>query len=598
MSNPFDIVSAELMDPKEVAAEFVRDHTEYSKLAAYSHTVVWGSRGSGKSMHFKFMEPRAQAWRKDLSLNGNVHEYLKQPGAFLGIYVNCRDGILNREELRRVGNLPKVDMDFLHIIFNRYMASVILLKMCTTISEQLPLVVASTVKRDGLPEWAKILISEREFKFGVLIERVKEFSKSIIEKLGKLIDDHFLCSPKPPRRENFPQEAPRLNPDVIDFLEYVRASIGIMVPFFLLFDEANELSAIHQLCIASLIGHRSQKTLCVKVASQRHGYRRGQSLEGQVDETHDYTSLDLDELYTSHQEAYYGRLKAIGNWRLHNAGIRKDIAEYLPANSAELKALEKAKNIAAKRYAAIPIEKRPLDKLNFIKKYAPAIIYQEILSHKARKSYAGFDNLVHLSSGIVRSFLDCCSRMYTRYTEKNPGQEPESIPISIQDTIIREYADEFIQAQILDKIEELDPRSKEYKELQQLRNLLLGLGTLFRARLMDKDSREPRIISISLKDQADDELKRVLDLAEREAFLHYKWYRSKRGDHNLQCYVLNRRLCPHFNLDASGFQGRLEVSADELKQSITDPKGFSNRILRRRSRAGENATNQIGLFEW
>ena len=85
------------MDFKDVACEFVRDHTEYAKLAAYAHTIVWGSRGSGKSMHFRFLEPSAQAWRADLGLAGDVEKYSKLKDAFIGIYINCRDGILNRQ---------------------------------------------------------------------------------------------------------------------------------------------------------------------------------------------------------------------------------------------------------------------------------------------------------------------------------------------------------------------------------------------------------------------------------------------------------------------------------------------------------------------
>jgi hypothetical protein len=478
------------------------------------------------------------------------------------------------------------------------MASVILLKMCGTLFEQLSWTRTLQVDPDGIPEWAARLTPKKEATLGDFLQTLKADCQGNIETLGTLIDLHFLTLPNPPPRQSFPQNAPRLLPDSVDFLEFVRKAAGIKVPFFLLFDEANELSLIQQQCVASLIAHRTQKTLCIKVASQRHGYRPGQSLEGQVDETHDYTSLDLDELYTSHQEAYYGRLKAIAGWRLLNAGVHKEITEYLPANQAELKALEKAKEIAGQRYESIPAANRPLDKVNFVKKYAPAIVYQEVLSHKAHKSYAGFDNLVHLSSGIVRSFLDCCSKMFTRYTQKHPGEEPQFIPVLIQDAVIREYADEFVQAQILDKIEELDPKSQERKELQRLHNLLLGLGSLFRARLMDKDSREPRIISVSLKDQPAEDLKRILNLAEREAFLHYKWYRSKRGDHNLQCYVLNRRLCPHFNLDATGFQGRLEVSSEELTQALSDPKGFVKKILGRRLRRNDERTDQVGLFEW
>ena len=90
MPNPFEIKSAELMELKQVAEEFVQEHTEYAKLASYSHTIVWGSRGSGKSMHFRFMEPLAQAWKLDAKFNGNVKRFLEGPNSFIGIFKSRR----------------------------------------------------------------------------------------------------------------------------------------------------------------------------------------------------------------------------------------------------------------------------------------------------------------------------------------------------------------------------------------------------------------------------------------------------------------------------------------------------------------------------
>src|SRR5438477_5966275 len=120
MPNPFEIKSAELMSATEVANEFVRDHTEHSKLISRSHTIVWGSRGSGKSMHFRFLEPLAQASDREGKYKGDVEGFLKDPNAFVGIYINCRDGVLNREELRRLPDLSELGKPLLHLLLSRY----------------------------------------------------------------------------------------------------------------------------------------------------------------------------------------------------------------------------------------------------------------------------------------------------------------------------------------------------------------------------------------------------------------------------------------------------------------------------------------------
>lgn len=598
MTNPFEIKSAELMELQQVAEEFVQEHTEYAKLASYSHTIVWGSRGAGKSMHFRFMEPLAQAWKRDAKFNGDVKRFLEEPNSFIGIYINCRDGVLNRDELRLVETLPNAKKDLLSMLFSRYLSCVLIKTACSALLKQLNWVSNLPVETNSIPLWVKHSCKKNLRVLELVLEHAIEHCSLCLSILDDLVDKHFLYSDSPLPTDSFPSNIPKLTPDVSDFCKFIQHTVDINSPFFFLFDEANELAEIHQRCVNTLISVRSQRSMCIKVASQRHGFVTTRSLESSVDETHDYTTLDLDALYTNNREAYYKRIKRIANERLQRAGVEKSITEYLPQNEKEIEAFEKAKQIAEERYFSIEEKKRPIDKVNFIKKYAPAIVFQEILSPKGYKTYAGFDSIVHISSGIVRSFLDCCSKMYTRYVEKYPGEEPKKIPISIQGEVIREYSDEFIKAQILDKLDNLEPNKKEWETRKRLLNLLRGLGSLFRARLMDKNSREPRIISISIKNDPGTELQEILDLAEREAFLHVKWYRSKRGNRNLRCYVLNRRLCPHFNLDHGGFQGRLEVTAEQLNLSVSEPDEFAKSIIGKKPEKIEEDDRQLILFEW
>jgi hypothetical protein len=303
------------------------------------------------------------------------------------------------------------------------------------------------------------------------------------DTVQRIIDEHFLAYPEPPERSHFPREAPAIE-DVVSFCEFVQSASLLSAPFFLLLDEANELSRPQQACVNTLLACRSQRILCVKVASQLHGfqpqYRHGGT---DIDETHDYTTLDLESLYTNHQEAYYQRVRAIANHRLSQANVGSTIDAYLPVNPSDLDDMEQARQIAEKRYWALPEDGRPNDRVNFIKKYAPAIVFQEIRSHKASKSYAGFDNVVHLSSGSVRAFLDCCSRMYTKCLEATPDEEPDRIPISIQNEVIAGYSDEFVQAQLVAKIESLDTSQPERADLEALYKLASSPVTVGEVRL-------------------------------------------------------------------------------------------------------------------
>jgi len=595
--SPFEIVSAELMDPKSVADEFVEEYTENTKISSHAHTIVWGSRGSGKSMHFKYLEPLAQAWCPKLNYKGDVKRFILNKDSYVGVYINCREGILNREELKILSSQPEIDEVFLHLIFSRYLSSVILFKLTNTFLEQLKWILNISIDWRSLPRWLQKSIKKNTKSIKSLLKELNSKCVEWIAEINDIIDGLFLSENISDVKKKFPSECPRLTSDLIDFCVYVQKKTNIEVPFFLLFDEANELADIHQYCVNSLIALRSQKHICIKVASQRNGFIIGRTLTGDVDETHDFTTLDIDALYTNNREAYYKRILQIGNYRLTRAGINDSVKNYLPPSQKEIEELEKAKKIAEERYNSIPIKKRPLDKNNYVKKYAPSILFQDILSSKAIKTYAGFDNLVHLSSGIIRSFLDCTSKMYSKYQEKYPGKKPQYIPISIQAEVIKEYSDEFIQTQILDKMKSIDPNSKEMANLQKLHNLLNGLGAFFRRRLLDKESSEPRIISISLKDLPDSHLQEILDLAEQEAFFHTKWYISKRGNRKLKCYVLNRRLCPHFNLDLTGFQGRIEIDSRTLETCLTDPNTFVKIMSVKHLKKVDNQI-QLEIFNW
>lgn len=596
MPNPFEVTSAELMQPQQVAEEFVRDHTEHSKLASHSHTVIWGSRGSGKSMHLRFMEPVAQAFVRDSVRHGDVERMLSDPDAFVGIYINCRDPILNRVELRSVGECAAIGHPATSLLTG-YLTCCIMKRLCECIAQQVTFVCPRPVDVSQMPQWLRHSTCGEAGTVGQLLSGLSALCDQWLYAIYRLIVRLLLEPQFLPAPGMLPEDAPRGASELLDLLEWLCYRLMGGVPFFLLVDEANSLCPVHQRFLNTLMGFRSQKYACVKVASQRMGFRVGISLDGLTDETHDYTSLDLDGLYTNNREAYYKRIMRIANDRLRRSGLEGvDITEYLPENPGELAALERAREIAARRWAAMPEDTRPNDIDNYIKKYAPAIVFQE-LSPKSGRTYAGFENIVHLSSGIVRSFLDCCSRMYTRYMERYPGQEPRQIPVSIQGEVIRGYSDEMIQAQLVERLRSLPVHSAERELHRKLQCLLQGMGALYRHRLMDRRSREPRIISVSLKDDPSPGLAEVLDLAVKEAFLQEKWYRSKRGNRNLKCYVLNRRLCPHFNLDLTGFQGRFEISSEDMAVALDDSAAFVRRVAGRGDDSSEADPGQLLLFD-
>lgn len=598
MADPFKIRNAENADPADIGLEFVEEHTEYAKIAAHEHTLAWGSRGSGKTMHLRFLEPAAWMARHEPQLReARYREFIADGNGFIGIYINCREPALSREEFRVYERSKRLNDGALLVLIDRYLAQAIIHQLSATFLEQLPFFGPMPLEAVNLSLGVASMLPRPAANIGQLMDHLRASSGRNLELGREAFDTLFLEGHLPNRTTEWIQGLPSVAPDTTSLIEEVRDTIGSRSPFFLMFDEANELSDALQQAVSSLLARRSQRVICVKVASQLNGFRTERATGRPAQEVHDYVAIDLDSLYTNNQDAYYKRVRDIANLRLRAAGLSHDVSEYLPPNPRDIERGLRARELAAQRYDALPDDRRPKDRANYVKKYAPAIVFQELAHPKGGKSYAGFDNIVHLSSGIVRSFLDCCSLMYARCLESTPEQVPPKIPVSIQNEVIDTYSDEFLAA-LVRRADSLRSGTPERQAYADLYSLLRGLGGLFKSRLMDRRSREPRIISVSLKDVPAPRLAAALTLAEQDAYLHKVWYRSKRGTGKLPCYVLNRRLCPHFGLDIAGFQGRIEMFSAELELALSSPEDFAVTFSGSSQDEAEMSPDQIPLWEW
>ena len=84
VKNPFEHFYPEVLSPEEIHTLFVKEYTEHNALTAHKHTHVEGSRGSGKTMVFKFLEPACQAIEY-----GGWSEFAASKRTFIAIYINC-----------------------------------------------------------------------------------------------------------------------------------------------------------------------------------------------------------------------------------------------------------------------------------------------------------------------------------------------------------------------------------------------------------------------------------------------------------------------------------------------------------------------------
>lgn len=606
INNPFEHFNPENLTPEDIHSLFVKEYTEHNSLTAYKHTMVEGSRGSGKSMLLKFLEPVCQIIEHD-----GWDNFINYKKAFISIYINCNTGDYRKREFEELMKSKDVSLIYAEKIIVHEFIMRIAEWTIKTIFHQL---------KDKLKENEKdfemiisVLDKRRLCTDANLYPRTLEGLKSIIIKereavrnsIQVFLDNALLPNNRLEYSGNLTDPSFADGEFLPTFFTHLRRMLGTeRIPFFLLFDEAGYLMLLptQQKTINTLITQRIQNLVCVKVSFRPESYSTDEDLFGKYTQhIHDFDEINLDSLYTNNTQAYYKRVLEIANKRMKLAGFDvTNIKNFIPERDYEIEQMEEARKYTAEEYDNLSEEKKIEDKQNYINKYAKARLFQKFLT-KAPYWYTGFDNLVHFSAGIVRSFLDPCFEMVEKYMQKNPDADMkmiEFIPYEIQWDVIQYFSNNFIETELLDRIHRRDTDSEERKILQYLFNLIESLGESFKIRLQNPNSRYPRIISFSIKESAIENplLESVLKKALQECFFQKRWYRGKSGYEMLECYILNRRLCPRYVLDLSGFQGRIELSQDILKLAMEDKSKFVDWFKSKEKTGETEAATQLELF--
>src|SRR5262249_42580098 len=155
------------------------------------------------------------------------------------------------------------------------------------------------------------------------------------------------------------------------------------------------------------------------------------------------------ELYTTSKSEYFKKIKLISERRLDlSESPTKSIEEFLPASEWEEALLETIRKETGEEWERV----REQSKTDYVYRYSRPRLFQRLKAQKTDKSYAGFRNLVDLSSGIVREFLEPCYLMFDRLTAQ--GKVPAEIaciPVDLQNKVINKYSKDAL----FDGIEEI-----------------------------------------------------------------------------------------------------------------------------------------------
>ncbi len=595
--NPFDtpIVTNDLS--AEDAVDLFSDvFSEFHTLRNTGHTFLNGARGSGKTMMYRLMQPDCM-----LLKNGCSVKELD----FIGIYVGVKTPNFNKTEFVYLHNHAD------SLISEHYLTT----NLTTIVFDQLSRLPFDETEEDidkmkgiyktyfvdklvGLGWKFKNQVNDSNLNlkdiFSAIslecLELLKVFNDFTDNLFAKAKNNDITYSGILLKYSNF----------LFELLEQIK-KLPCMPngkPFFIMIDDADNLNKTQKQIINTWISYRTINIISFKISTQLN-YKYYRTLFGDRIETpHDYSEINIADRYTSSNRSFYkDRIKDVVDKRLKKKGFSDtDPYVFFPVDEKQEKEI---KDLFDKYYnQKIEEGKEKKQAYDFAYRYARPD-YIKTMKNRNNYSYAGFDQLVHISSGNMRQFIQPARDMFdTMITGQLSATEKKPINLispAVQDEVIREYSYKSFVT-FFDKLKEEkwddmksvenDPRTDEkYKEikteeiksaifdLEKLSNLINSLGKLFN-RILLSTSSERRVFSFALNDEPDSELKSVLDLGVELGFLQEYSIGNKYGTGKSRLYILNRIIAPNFGLDPSSFAGYKFVNCSVLKIAINSSVNF------------------------
>lgn len=575
LPNPFTVQSPETMGPKEIVQLFVDVFSDFPKILKPGHVFVHGPRGCGKSMMFRYMLPDCQMI---------AHQCPMASLPYYAVYVPVKSTEFH------VAELARLDEKHAAAVINEHM-------MVLHVTERVLSFLEKGLNGEGPTEVAGEAMAFMADTFSTLLrgagcgdelpECAPEATASTIfatmaEACNRLYADVLLYL----RRLSFtPEPVPYGGPlcGYLDFLcPMLRQLRGLSFmpkgPVYLLLDDADNLSLTQSKVLNTWVSQRTQPDVSLKASTQL-GYKTWQTLSGRaIDTPHDFAEVNISAVYTASRKANYReRIRDIVAKRFTHYNTTSESPERFfrcdDRQEAEVQKLAEA-------YRAKPDkEARGYRAADDAYRYARPD-YMKSLAGPSKSSptysYSGFEQLVHVSSGIVRFFLEPAARMFSYMRAHHPETEATGIPPGIQNGVIRDFSDErfFTEFEriLSDGAEESPPRDK----VHMLRNLIQALGGTFKHILLS-DKAERRVFSMAFSDEPDSEVQEVLKLGVVRGYFHVSAIGNKEGTGRTPLYILNRILAPHFYLDPTSFAGYLFVTNAAVRQAMDNPR----RLLRK-----------------
>ncbi len=574
LTNPFAVTTPDSFSAKDAYDLFVDVFSEYPQILRPGHLFLQGPRGTGKSMMFRYLLPDCQIIEHKCSIRDL---------SFMSFYVPFKHTALDITELHR---LDGVHGDV--YINEHFLVSHISMQLFGTFAKHINV-------QDSIPlpeiqsffKTAFVPYLRRSGYFEEIEEDSITDSVGYIEKIGAVCADIFHDVQRYIKRLALNVGKTSYEGPLLDYSGFLLPLLKKLRqlecmpdgPTFLLLDDADNLNSRQAQVLNSWVAARTTADLSLKISTQLD-YPTYRTVSGRIiSAPHDYSEIEISTTYTTNTyNNYQKRVKKIVAKRLAHADIDCSPEDFFPAHKKQQIKLKKKEEELRKRHRAGKGRGyRPGDDA---RRYAFSEYMKSLAgTSKSLQSYhyAGLEQLVHISSGVVRFFLDAATLMYNL-----EWSDPDLRPVThvrphIQDQAVRTMGQKFLYDRLDQELRDKSPFAFDKADLDKLYNLIHVLGGSFKMKLLSDDA-ERSVFSIAISNTPSDEVRRVLTLGAKLGFFHISTIGNKEGTGRTRLYILTRMLAPHFNLDPTGFAGYLFVTNRVLEEAMANPDTTLRRV--------------------
>lgn len=589
MVNPFEIKTPEQNSAKDIVELFVDVFPDFGQILEKGHTFLNGPRGSGKSMMFRYMQPDCQML---------VKECEAKDLEYFSVYVGIKQTSINNSDLARLDSHASIL--FNEHLLSTFVVSNVLNSIRETFGEHM-----NNYSSELYTFYKEIFVKYvgySSFQIDTEVSSAIQGADLLLHMINVVEDMERVCLSYCKRIAlandvNIPYEGPLT--DFVDFVEPVILGLKSLSmfpqdkPFYILIDDAGYLNLPQTKVLNTWVSYRSTKNICLKISTQLDYKTHLTSNGKRIDAPHDYSEIDISTRYTSSKSTYNDRIREIVKKRIKKY-LQVEISpeDFFPENE---KQQEEIKKIAEELRIANEDPTRPHAAADAVKRYARPEYMKRMQKEKKagfHYSYAGFDQLVAISSGIIRHFLAPAQAMFSTAVALNNDNPVYCIASKIQDDIIKEYSDGFLYNEFDDMRKDKAVPDETLDNSEKIYNIVDALGRLFHMILVS-NAADRRVFSVALTDNPDKELYNILDMCEQYGYIHKGSIGNKSGTGRNRLYVLSRILAPHFKLDPTSYAGYKFMSSSVLKIALNDKKRFL-RIFEKNLDGDEGS--QLDLF--